>query len=112
MPTMKLFTAVTDAAMRDYDSKPIPDTFVGKTATDANRNQKPPQIESKREWEHSEKGGRGKDCYRYGKPVYTPPQKIPDECHSCDNNDWNSKGVIKRLVDSKKIIERNGKKVD
>ena len=97
---------------RDYDSKPIPDTFVGKTARDEHGAAKPPQIESKREWEHSETGGKGKDCYRANNPVYTPPQKRPHECHSCDNDDWNSKGLVKRVVGTKKVVERDGKKVE
>ena len=66
---------------------------------------KSPEIERKREWEHGDRG-QGKDCWRAARPVFTPPEKTPDECHGCSNDEWYSKGVVRRNKETKQIIDR------
>lgn len=69
-----------------------------------------PQLEQKREWGHGTEG-RGKDCYRADRFVYTPPQKVPEECHGCTSREWVSKGLVTRDKQTKKVIVRDGKVV-
>ncbi|HUY27288.1 MAG TPA: hypothetical protein VMV27_07680 [Candidatus Binataceae bacterium] len=71
-----------------------------------------PAIEKKREWAHGD-GGFGKNCNRAARPIYTAPQKIPEECRSwgCGNADWLGRGIVERDKATKKILTRDGKKV-
>ena len=73
-----------------------------------------PVIEERREWAHSDSEGKGKDCNRYNKPVHTEPNKIPGTCRDwqCDSKEWVSKGLITRDKSTRKILTRDGKKVD
>lgn len=72
-----------------------------------------PSIEQKREWEHGDQG-KGKDCNRANKPVYTAPNERPGICrdYSCDNTEYYSKGIVEREKGTKKILTRDGKKVE
>jgi len=87
--------------------------FVGKEAAEQERTRKPPQIESKREWEHGD--GGSKSCSRKDKPVYTDVNKPPRPCYGdwgyCGNDQWKSKGIVQRIKDTKQVITRDGKKV-
>ena len=71
-----------------------------------------PTIEKRHEWEHGSEG-KGKDCNRASKPIYTKPDAIPGTCRDwqCDNGEWVSKGLVERERGTKKILTRNGKKV-
>jgi hypothetical protein len=76
---------------------------------------KPPErrpVERMREWAHDGKP----DCARKNKPVFTPPNELPQPCGStrngydfrgCGSGDWQSKGIVIRFRDGdKKIIRR------
>jgi hypothetical protein len=70
-----------------------------------------PVIERKREWKHGA-GGLGADCPRSRKPVYTDPQKLPDQCRdwACRNDEWRSRGIVERDANSREILSRDGKR--
>lgn len=81
------------------------------TTTDDVKREKPAiVIERKREWLHGD-GGKGDNCSRKNKPVYTHPQKVPDGCREwmCDNGNWTSNGVLQRDKATKQIIRREEK---
>ena len=63
-------------------------------------------IERKREWMHGSEGLP--NCTRKEKPVYTDVNKLPHECHGygCDNTEYYSKGVVRRLKETKEIVHR------
>lgn len=65
-----------------------------------------PAVERVREWEHGDAGA--KDCYRRGRPVYTPPERTPEPCRnwSCGNDEWRSRGIVRRDAKSKRIVRR------
>lgn len=64
-----------------------------------------PILERKREWAHNDQGPN-KDCWRVDKPVYTEPEKAPDECHSCPSDEWFSKGIVTRDKSTKQIVDK------
>lgn len=66
-----------------------------------------PTLERKREWAHGLEG-KGKDCDRYDKRVYTPPESVPGTCHdwNCDNTEYQSKGIVTRNKNTKEVIDR------
>lgn len=71
-----------------------------------------PVLEEKREWSHGT-GGRGPQCSRANRPIFTDPNKTPDICRSydCNNGEWDSKGLVKREKSSGRVVERDGKSV-
>ena len=62
----------------------------------------PREFQRVRVWKHG--SGGLPDCPRKDKPVYTPPNKIPDECRRCPNDEWVSQGVKTRDKKTKQII--------
>ena len=71
---------------------------------------KPPvkrEVERVREWAHAPIDGY---CSRKDRIVRTPVNKIPDECRGCPSDNWQSKGIVHRLKDSKQIVHREGEK--
>jgi hypothetical protein len=77
---------------------------------DVKRKEPAIAIERKREWLHGA-GGKGDNCSRKDKPVYTNPQKVPDGCREwmCDNGEWRSNGIVWRDKTTKQIARREGK---
>lgn len=73
---------------------------------------KKPILESVRVWEHSKGDG---NCSRRNKPVYTPPNEIPNSCGStkkgydpsgCGASDWRSKGLRIRDKETKQVLDK------
>lgn len=66
--------------------------------------QAPGEIERKKVWAHGD--GGFKDCYRKERPVYTAPEKFPDECRRCLNDEWYARGYVLREKETKRIRVR------
>lgn len=64
-----------------------------------------PILERKREWAHTDQGPN-KDCWRVNRPIFTAPEKAPDECHGCANDEWYSKGIVTRDKNTKQIVDK------
>ena len=77
--------------------------YVGKQAADAERARPKPVIEERRQWAHGPLP-QGKHCYRSERPIFTPTQKVPDNCRNCGNDEWTSKGVVKRIKGTGQVI--------
>jgi len=98
-----------------WNDKPNAAPSVGvATPRDYEAPKPAPVIEQKREWGHSDTEGKGKNCGRYNRPVYTPPNSTPGTCRDyvCDSKEWQSKGLVEREKGSGKILTRDGKKVE
>jgi len=65
-----------------------------------------PILERRREWAHGDGGSDA--CQRRSKPIFTDPAKIPGICrdYRCDNENWESKGVVIRDKAKKTIVHR------
>jgi hypothetical protein len=65
------------------------------------------ELERVRVWEHGNQG-RGAGCPRKAKPVCTPPERAPGECHQydCDNTEYFGKGFVIRDKATKKELVR------
>ena len=96
-----------------HRNKPIAAPRKPATAKDWEKPTPKPSIEQKREWEHGNEG-KGKDCNRAKKPIYTAPNERPGVCrdYQCDNTEYMSKGLVEREKGTKKILTRDGKKVE
>ena len=65
-------------------------------------------VERTREWQH---GPLPKDraCDGMTKPIYVPPEKLPDPCRRCGHDEWFSNGIVLRGKDTKNVVYREKK---
>lgn len=77
------------------------------TASPYEKPKPKPVIEQKREWQHGSEG-KGENCSRSTKPIYTNPNEVPGTCRDwqCDNKEWISKGIVNRDKATRNIVSR------